>query len=225
MIITIEPTSEWRMWRLAYREWVASNRRVVERLSSDMVGYLHIPAMNQESVENFRRDLYAEGLGREAMIIDIRGNGGGNTHDQLLASIARPAYAESRDRCGRSTLEPLGVWQGHLVLLIDENCYSDAEIFAAAWKELGLGPVVGNTTYGAVIGTVNVTLADGTSFRLPGTGWYTLSGANLENTGVTPDIHSGSLPSDTFDRLDRQLDTAVASALNLVGAAAPETSH
>lgn len=224
--IKIEPTSAWNMWRLIYREWVAANRRTVESLSMDRVGYLHVPAMNQESVENFRRDLYAEGMDREAMIIDIRGNGGGNTHDQLLASLGRPSYAESRERSGRSTLEPLGVWNGPLVLVIDENCYSDAEIFAAAWKELNLGPVVGNTTYGAVIGTVNVSLADGTSFRLPGTGWYTLSGVNLENTGVAPDVYQAAAPSDPFLRTDRQLAVSVETAMALIGEAAPpETSR
>ncbi len=215
-LVAIEPTSTWAMWQLEYREWVAGNRRLVSRLSGDRVGYLHIPAMNQESVEDFRRDLYAEGLDREAMIIDIRGNGGGSTHDQILECLGRPAYAESRARAGRSTIEPLGVWRGPLVLVIDQTCYSDAEIFAAAWKELGLGPVVGTTTYGAVIGTVDVNLADGTSFRLPGTGWFTLSGANLENGGVAPDVPIAVLPADAAEREDRQLQGAVDAALELI---------
>lgn len=219
--VVMEPTTSWRMWQLLYREWVAANRRRVRAMTGDRVGYLHIPAMNQESVENFRRDLYAEGLDREALIIDIRGNGGGSTHDQLLSSLGRPAYAESRGRAGRSTMEPLGVWRGPLVLLIDQNCYSDAEIFAAAWKEMGLGPVVGVTTYGAVIGTVDVSLADGASFRLPGTGWYTLSGVNLENSGVSPDVTAASLPSDAWNRIDRQLEGAVAEAMLLLAPREP----
>lgn len=217
--VELEPTSAWRMWQLEYEEQVARNRRVVSRLSGDRVGYLHIPAMNQEAVEDFRRDLYAEGLEREAMIIDIRGNGGGSTHDQILASLGRPSYAMSRDRSGRGTIEPLGVWRGPLVLLVDQTCYSDAEIFAAAWKEMGLGPVVGTATYGAVIGTVDVSLADGTSFRLPGTGWYTLSGTNLENNGVEPDIAVTALPSDPGMGVDRQLESAVIQALSAVEAA------
>lgn len=214
--VTMEPTSTWRMWQLVYREGIARNRRIVAGLTGDRVGYLHIPAMNQESVEDFRRDLYAEGLDREAMIVDIRGNGGGSTHDQLLAALGREPYAESRGRCGRSTFEPLGVWRGPLVLLIDQTCYSDAEIFAAAWKELELGPVVGVPTYGAVIGTVDVSLADGTSFRLPGTGWYTLSGTNLENHGVQPDVLVPAEPSDFRTGTDRQLEAAVEQALEML---------
>lgn len=212
----LTPVSQWNIWRLTYREWLASNRRVVSRLSQDRVGYLHIPSMDLESVGDFRRDLYAEGLGRDAMIIDVRGNGGGSTHDQIISSLARDIYARSRDRSGRSTVEPLGVYQKPLVLLINETCYSDAEIFPAAWKELGLGPIVGNTTYGAVIGTVDVELADGTGFRLPGTGWYTLSGENLENTGVSPDIFVVELPCDAGEGIDRQLQEAVSRAVELI---------
>ena len=214
--VRITPVSQWDIWNLSYDEWIAGNRRTVEELSDDRVGYLHIPSMNLESVSNFRRDLYAEGLDRDAMIIDVRGNGGGSTHDQILASLSRETYAMSRDRTGRSTVEPLGVYRKPLVLLIDETCYSDAEIFPAAWKELDLGPIVGNTTYGAVIGTTDVELADGTGFRLPGTGWYTLSGENLENTGVSPDIFVQVLPCDAGNRIDRQIETAVSTALGLL---------
>jgi C-terminal processing protease CtpA/Prc len=213
--VRVTPVSQWDIWRLAYDEWIAWNRRRVEHLSGDRVGYLHIPSMNLESVGNFRRDLYAEGLGRDAMIIDVRGNGGGSTHDQILSSLARETYAMCRDRSGRSTVEPLGVYRKPLVLLIDETCYSDAEIFPAAWKELNLGPIVGNTTYGAVIGTTDIQLADGTGFRLPGTGWYTLAGDNLENTGVAPDMLVQALPCDQGKGIDRQLEAAVSRALRL----------
>jgi len=214
--VRITPVSQWDIWRLTYREWVEWNRRRVESLSDDRVGYLHIPSMNLESVGNFRRDLYAQGLGRDAMIIDVRGNGGGSTHDQILQSLSRETYAMSRERSGRSSIEPLGVYRKPLVLLIDETCYSDAEIFPAAWKELGLGPIVGNRTYGAVIGTTDVELADGTGFRLPGTGWYTLSGENLENSGVRPDILVIALPRDMGRGVDTQLEAAVAEALSMI---------
>jgi len=214
--VRIAPVSQWDLWNLMYDEWLLKQRMRVSLLSGNRVGYLHIPSMDQESVKNFRRDLYAEGLGRDAMIIDVRGNGGGSTHDQILASLARELYAESRSRSGTATVEPLGVWKNPLVLIINETCYSDAEIFPAAWKQLELGPVVGNATYGAVIGTVDVELADGTGFRLPGTGWYTLEGENLENNGVEPDILVLEMPEDMGLGIDRQLDAAVQAAIELI---------
>ncbi|MCK5787285.1 MAG: PD40 domain-containing protein, partial [Candidatus Sabulitectum sp.] len=214
--VRLTPVSQWDLWNLEYDEWLSRQRLWVSQLSDDRVGYLHIPSMDQESVRNFRRDLYAEGLGRDAMIIDVRGNGGGSTHDQILSSLAGEPYAMSFNRGGNTTVEPLGVWKKPLVLLINETCYSDAEIFPAAWKELDLGPVVGNTTYGAVIGTVDIQLADGTGFRLPGTGWYTISGDNLENSGVTPDILVLEMPEDMGLGADRQLDAAIQAALDLL---------
>ncbi len=214
--VMLTPISQWEIWNLGYDEWIAASRRRVSELSNDRVGYLHVPSMDQTSVGDFRRDLYAEGLGRDAMIIDVRGNGGGSTHDQILSSLGGTPYAMSRDRSGTATVEPLGVWKKPLVLLINETCYSDAEIFPAAWKELELGPVVGNATFGAVIGTVDIELADGTGFRLPGTGWYTIEGDNLENNGVTPDILVLEMPEDAGLGIDRQLDAAIQSAVDQI---------
>jgi tricorn protease len=206
--MTIEPISEWTLSGLLYDEWVARNRRTVSRLTDGRVGYLHIPSMDQRSVEVFLSDLFAEGMDREGMIIDVRNNGGGSTHDQILRELGRPEYAYSMDRSGSATFEPLGVWQKPLVLLINERCYSDGEIFPAGWKQLGLGPIVGESTFGAVIGTVDVSLIDGTEFRVPSTGWYTLEGQNLENTGVTPDYPVAEQPADAGLGVDRQLEAA-----------------
>jgi tricorn protease len=206
--MTIEPVSEWTLSGLLYDEWVARNRRTVSRLTGGRVGYLHIPSMDQRSVEVFLSDLFAEGIDREGMIIDVRNNGGGSTHDQILRELGRPEYAYSMDRSGSATFEPLGVWQKPLVLLINERCYSDGEIFPAGWKQLGLGPVVGETTFGAVIGTVDVSLIDGTEFRVPSTGWYTLDGQNLENAGVSPDYPVEEQPADAGLGVDRQLEAA-----------------
>ncbi len=207
--IDIEPVSSWAIWQFAYDEWIERNRRRVASLTDDRVGYLHIRSMNQRAVDAFNRDLFAEGLDRDGLIIDVRGNGGGSTHDQILRQLDRTIYAWSGDSWGSPSHEPLGVWQKPLVLLINETCYSDAEIFPSGWKELDLGPIVGMPTYGAVIGTVDVELIDGTGFRLPSTGWYTLEGGNLENNGVTPDIMVLELPADQALGKDRQLDRAI----------------
>ncbi len=214
--IDLEPVSNWAIWRLVYDGRIERNRREVDRLTGGRVGYLHIPSMSNSSVENFLVDLFAEGLGRDGMIIDVRDNGGGSTHDEIIRELGRPIYMFSTDRYGNITFEPLGVWQKPLVLVINERCYSDAEIFPQGWKQLDLGPVVGETTYGAVIGTSNVTLVDGTGFRIPSTGWFTLGGENLENSGVEPDIHVPELPADAGQNIDRQLDAAAAVIMGLI---------
>ncbi len=214
--IDIEPVSIWSIQRLVYDEWIERNRREVARLTGGTVGYLHIPSMSNRSVANFLVDLFAEGLGSDGMIIDVRNNSGGSTHDDIIRELGRPVYMFSTDRYGNITFEPLGVWQKPLVLLVNERCRSDAEIFPGGWKQLDLGPVVGEATYGAVIGTSDVTLVDGTGFRIPATGWYTLTGDNLENSGVQPDIHVPELPADAGQNIDRQLEAAAAAIMDLI---------
>jgi tricorn protease len=206
--MTVTPISACELYELSYEAWIERNRRQVSSLTDDRIGYLHIPSMNSEGVGGFLRDLFAEGIDREGMIIDIRDNGGGSTHDQILRELSRPEYLVSRGRSGRVTVEPLGVWQKPIVLLINERCYSDAEIFPAGWKALGIGPVVGNTTYGAVIGTNDVDLVDGTGFRIPSEGWFTLEGVDLENSGVRPDVLVIEMPADFGAGVDRQLEEA-----------------
>ncbi len=212
-LATVEPVSGWEMADLAYEAWIERNRRLVDSLSGGRIGYLHIPSMNESSVDRFVADLYSEGLSRDGMVIDVRGNGGGSTHDEIIRRLARPDYLVTRTRNGTESLQPLGVWQEPLVLLINERCFSDAEIFPAGWKEMGLGPVVGAPTFGGVIGTHDVDLVDGTGFRIPSDGWFTLLGQNLENNGVVPDIFVTELPGDFALGLDRQLETAVRAVM------------
>ena len=95
-------------------------------------------------------------------------------------------------------------------------CPSDAEIFPAGFKELGLGHVVGMPTFGAVIGTSNYPLIDGTMFRVPGTGWYRMDGRSLENDPVTPDILVPSVPEENLAGRDAQLEAGIAECLRML---------
>ncbi|MBD3295472.1 hypothetical protein GF394_08260, partial [Candidatus Fermentibacteria bacterium] len=90
--MNIEPVSIWSMNRLVYEAWVERNRTRVSRMTGDRVGYLHIPSMSNSSVDQFLVDLFAQGLNRDGMIIDIRNNGGGSTHDEILRRLERPMY-------------------------------------------------------------------------------------------------------------------------------------
>ena len=215
--LEIEPIGPGELSDLLYEEWVEANRRFVDSVSQGRLAYVHVRAMDEESLERFKRDLY-EQRDRQGLVLDIRYNGGGSTHDALLAILRRVHYLYSVER-GDTAREysSLFAWAKPIVLLINEHCYSDAEIFPQGFKELGLGTVVGTPTFGAVIGTRNLELFDGTTFRQPEEGWYRLSGLPLENHPVEPDVRVDNPPRYDNRTGDPQLRKAVEILLQQIG--------
>ncbi|MGQ9732996.1 MAG: S41 family peptidase, partial [Candidatus Zipacnadales bacterium] len=104
---------------------------------------------------------------------------------------------------------PYAQFDGPKALLINEYSSSDAEIFSNGFRAKGLGKIIGMTTAGAVIGTYDITLVNGSRFRVPVEGWFTREGANLENMGVPPDIEVPYPYEDYRDGKDPQLRKAV----------------
>jgi tricorn protease len=209
--VKIKPINRGQWSNLLYEDWVEKRKRMVDEWSNGRIGYIHIQAMSQSELRKFEREFYAEVVGKkEALIIDVRFNGGGRIHDELLSILKRRLYALEQYRGTPPFTQPFQVWQKPTVVLINEFSASDAEIFPKAFRDLGLGKLVGVPTYGGVIGTYNVTLIDGTTFfRVPVTGWRTLDGVNLENYGVKPDILVEHSPEDNANENDLQLKAAV----------------
>jgi tricorn protease len=206
--IRLTPVEPATMLRTAEKNWVRANKDYVHERTDQRIGYLYIASMDEEDLSQFEKDLYEE-MSKDGLIIDIRYNGGGTIHDELLDILRRKAYAYSVERGGQKSYSSLFRWDKPTVLLINEFCYSDAEIFPAGFKELKLGKIVGAPTYGAVIGTVDIKLHDGTYFRVPGTGWFLLNGVNLENTPVEPDIYVENAPEEDGSSHDHQLTRAI----------------
>jgi len=98
---------------------------------------------------------------------------------------------------------------GPMVVMQNERSASDAEMFPAGFKALGLGKVVGVPTMGAVIGTGSYTLLDGSAIRTPGSGVWTTTSQNMENYGVPPDVHVDNTPADFVKGRDAQIEKAV----------------
>lgn len=202
----------------AYEAWVEENRAQVEGLSDGRVGYVHIRWMGGSRLERFARELFAENYDKEAVIIDIRWNPGGNIHEYLLEILSRPQFGWSRPRDGEMVQQPGHRWGKPTVLLINERSSSDSEIFPAGFRSLGLGTIIGERTLGAVIGTEGYTLIDGQSgIRLPMEGWFSLDGSNLENDGVEPDIRVVNDLNHIRDGIDDQLIYAVEYLLDGFG--------
>ena len=193
---------------------------MVDKLSNGRVGYLHIQGMNQPSLRRFEKEL-REYRNKEAMVIDQRWNGGGNIEQELLAILVQRQYQVWQPRGTEATTRPLAGFFGPKIVMQNWRSASNAEMFPAGFRALGLGKVIGVPTAGAVIGTGSYSLIDGSTVRTPGVGVYLNDKArtNMENFGVPPDILVENKPEDVLAGRDPQLETAVQELLKQLRAA------
>ncbi|HSV74350.1 MAG TPA: DPP IV N-terminal domain-containing protein [Chthonomonadales bacterium] len=198
---------------LAYEKRVRESRELVEKRSGGRLAYLHIRAMNQGTLRRMERELWGRARLREGLVIDVRGNGGGNTQGDKLAELARRVYGFTVPRDAEPSTQPFRHWDRPVVLLMDQDTVSAGEIFASGFQTLRLGRTFGVRTPGYVIGTYSGTLQDGTSYRIPMWGWKAPDGSNMENNGVRPDIEVENTQDDIAAHRDRMLETAVDSLL------------
>jgi tricorn protease len=200
--------------QLRYERWVKERRKKVDELSNGRIGYLHIQAMNPPSLRKFEKEI-REFRNKEALIIDQRWNGGGNIEQELLAILVQRQYQVWQPRGTEATGRPFAGFFGPKVVLQNWRSASNAEMFPAGFRALGLGKVIGTPTMGAVIGTGSYSLIDGSTVRTPGVGVFLADPkrTNMENYGVQPDILVENKPEDTLAGRDRQLEAAVEELL------------
>ena len=170
--------------------------------------------MGENELNKFLIDMTTEAYDRDALILDIRYNNGGNVHDNVLQFLSQKPYLKWKYREGALTVQPNFTPAGKpIILLTNEQSLSDAEMTTEGFKRLGLGKVIGTETYRWIIFTSGKGLVDGSFYRLPAWGCYTLDGKNLESTGVAPDIYVGMDFKDRLENRDPQLDRAISEIL------------
>ncbi len=212
--VKIKPVSfgDWR--GLLYEKWLDERRAVVEKASGGQLGYLHVPDMGDAARNRFERELFSVGQRKAGMIIDLRFNNGGDTHDSLLKILERNRhYFTFAPRTETPFAEPERAYTKPIILLVNEFALSDAEVFTNGFKELKLGKVIGTPTMGWIIFTTGTGLLDGSFMRVPHIGCYTLDGRDMENWGVPPDILVENAPAETIAGRDIQLERAVQELL------------
>jgi tricorn protease len=218
--VTVKTLADERPAR--YREWVDANRARVHAATDGRVGYVHVPDMGPDGYAEFHRGYLAE-YDREALLVDVRYNGGGHVSGLLLEKLARRRLGYDFPRWGVPEPYPQESPRGPLVALTNEHAGSDGDMFSHAFKMLRLGPLVGKRTWGGVIGIwPRHPLADGTvttqpefSFFFDDVGW------GVENYGTEPDVEVDNAPQDYARGADPQLERAIAEALALLGARPP----
>ncbi len=208
--VNVHTTSYFSINTLLYDEWQDANQAYVDKKSGDRIAYVHMKNMGRGEFNKFKRDIIEEAAYKDALIIDLRYNTGGNVHDDVLRLLSQKTYLQWKYREGKLTGQSnFGPSDKPIILLINEQSLSDAEMTAQGFKELGLGTIIGTETYRWIIFTSGRGLVDGSFYRLPSWGCYTLDGKNLEQTGVSPDIRVEETFKDRLDGNQPQLDRAI----------------
>ncbi len=212
--VTIRPISYGQARVLAQSARLDGNLEKVEEASEHKFGYLHIARMAWDEFEKFEQHIYERGAGKDGLIIDVRDNGGGFTADHLLTVLTQPKHAYTVGRNGKSGYPQdrhvYASWTKPIVVLCNENSFSNAEIFAHAIKTLGRGKVVGIQTAGGVISTGSTTILGLGRMRLPFRGWFLSdSGEDMELHGAVPHHIVDLAPDDLPKGNDPQLKKAI----------------
>jgi len=211
--IAIKPVTQATGADLEYEAWVEKNRALVHKLSAGRIGYEHIESMNVPSEMRFKEEFIGEGTGRDALIVDVRYNGGGNVAHRLLDILRKKPYVTFKPRSlGKSVMADWPadyLWGKPAALLINQDSASNSEMMAEGFKALGIGPTVGIPTMGAVIATGNWSFMDGGTIRTPSSGVYTADGEDMELRGRQPDVAVPYDPIAAREGRDPQVEKAV----------------
>jgi C-terminal processing protease CtpA/Prc len=197
-----------------YDEWIKNNQAIVDAKTNKKVAYHTMKDMGLGELEKFFIDMTQDLYQKDALILDLRYNTGGNVHDEVLKFLSQKTYLRWKYREGKlSPQSNFGPSDKPIVLLINEQSLSDAEMTAEGFKTLKLGKIIGMPTYRWIIFTSGAGLVDGSFVRLPSWGCYGLDGNDLELTGVAPDIMVPLNFNDKINKRDPQLDKAIEEVL------------
>ncbi|MCM1094651.1 MAG: PDZ domain-containing protein [Lachnospiraceae bacterium] len=197
---------------LYHYNWVQNNIKKVEKATDGRVGYIYIPDMGPDGLNEFARYFYPQ-LDKEALIIDDRANGGGNVSPMLIERLLREPYRLTMSRTSTKVgTIPDATLVGPKVLLVNKYSASDGDLFPWSFKANKMGKVIGTRTWGGIIGiSGSLPYMDGTDVRVP---FFTNYDAKtgewiVENHGVDPDILIDNDPIKEEMGIDQQLDKAI----------------
>lgn len=196
---------------LYYYNWVQGNIDKVYEATEGKIGYIHVPDMGAEGLNEFIKYFYPQ-LRKKGLIIDVRGNGGGNVSPMLIERLRREAIMIDVARNAPPGPDPGAVLMGPKVCLIDEFSASDGDIFPYRFKKHKLGKLIGKRTWGGVVGIRGpLPLIDGGQLYKPEFAVFSIDGKEwiIEGVGVEPDIYVDNDPAQEYAGNDQQLNKAI----------------
>lgn len=191
--------------------WIEDNRRYVDKASGGRVAYVYMPDTATGGYTFFNRYFYAQ-VGKEAVIVDERFNGGGNLATDIAEILGRPLMSMVATRNGADEAQPQGAIFGPKVMLINEMAGSGGDAMPWYFKKAGLGPLIGKRTWGGLVGrAAGVPLMDGGFVGAPSSAVWDPATSQwiAENVGVAPDIEVEQDPELVRQGKDPQLDKAI----------------
>ncbi len=196
---------------LYYYDWVQGNIKKVNEATEGKVGYIHIPDMGVNGLNEFVKHFYPQ-LSKEGLIIDVRGNGGGNVSPMIIERLRRELAMVNIFRNNQPATNPGQMHLGPKVTLLDEFSASDGDLFPYRFKKHNLGKLIGKRSWGGVIGIAGSTpFVDGGTLNTPEFGPYDTEGKNwiIEGIGVEPDIYVDNDPAEEYEGKDAQLEKGI----------------
>jgi len=207
--VTVEPIADERMLRRW--KWVEDNRRKVEEATGGRVGYVYLPNTAGQGFEYFNRFYFSQ-VDKDAIILDERGNGGGQAANYIIDVVTRKYLSSWKNRTGDTFRTPAGAIFGPKVMLIDQFAGSGGDWMPYMFRYAGAGPLIGTRTWGGLIGGGPIVpLMDGGFLNVPVFRFLDPYGKwSVENEGVSPDIEVEQIPKAVIDGRDPQLERAIA---------------
>jgi tricorn protease len=209
---------------LVYFNWVEGNRRRVDELSHGRIAYMHLPDMGEAGIREFIKWYFPQ-LRKEAFLIDDRANGGGNISRMVIMRLTRNLlgldYARTR---ATPSVYPESVFIGPKAVLLDGNSASDGDIFPWMFRTAGLGPLIGERSWGGVVGiSDHGVLMDGGRVNVPEFAYANAKGEwSVEGRGVDPDIVVHNDAKSVIEGHDPQLERGVAELLKKLDQSTPK---
>lgn len=197
---------------LYYYEWVEGNIQKVSEATNGQVGYIHIPDMGPDGLNEFVKHYYPQ-LQKKGLIIDVRGNGGGNVSPMIIERLMRTiTYMTMHTGEKTGDPNPVGTFPGPKVTLLDKYSASDGDLFPYRFKYHKLGKLIGTRSWGGVVGySGSIPLIDGGSIITPSYAPFAADGSGwiIEGKGVQPDIEIENDPVREYKGVDDQLNKAI----------------
>lgn len=197
---------------------------VEHEMLDNKIGYITINQFAETTASQYEtalEDLNNQGM--ERLIVDVRDNPGGlltSVCDVLDSMLPEELLVYTEDKNGKkSEYNATGTDQFDkpMVVLVNGNSASAAEIFSGALQDYKVAKLVGTTTFGKGIVQQIFNLSDGSAVKMTISKYYTPSGRCIHGTGLEPDVEV-DLPDELKNQvsIDKSEDTQLQKAIETV---------